>query len=217
MAIWNRRQQCIHNFDETLAALDIVLEKIEFTTTESACMQAAKVFQESRESPMFGIITALDGFSVAIEFPKLRDVQDPRKYFNRKGFYSICVQAAVGADYRINYVSAIHAGSTHDSTAYQSTALHKFLEKNESEGGISAWATVAADDAYGNGGRILTPYSGRSLTPAQDAFNYYLSSCRIFVEQVSGVLVSHHHRLLQASQLYSYPSRGANFPRCASG
>jgi DDE superfamily endonuclease len=58
--------------------------------------------------------------------------------------------------------------------------------------GCRNWATVAADNAYGNGsagGRILTPYSG-SLTSVQDSFNYFLSSLRIMVEQTFGVLVA---------------------------
>jgi hypothetical protein len=78
-----------------------------------------------------------------------------------KRFYSICVQAAVGADYRVSYVSSTHAGSTRDSTRFQSMALHEILGKSERDGGLPNWATVAADDAYGNKGRILnlTPVS----------------------------------------------------------
>jgi hypothetical protein len=75
--------------------------------------------------------------------------------------FILCLQAAVGADYRVSYVSSIHAGSTHDSTAFQSTALHEILGKSVRDGGLPNWATVAADDAYGNKGRILSPY--RSL------------------------------------------------------
>jgi DDE superfamily endonuclease len=50
---------------------------------------------------------------------------------------------------------------------------------------------MAADNAYVNGaagGRVLTPYAG-ILTKRQDSFNYYLSSLRILVEQVFGVIV----------------------------
>jgi DDE superfamily endonuclease len=50
---------------------------------------------------------------------------------------------------------------------------------------------VAADNAYGNGsscGQVLRPFPG-ALTSRQEAFNYYLSSLRILVEQVFGVIV----------------------------
>jgi DDE superfamily endonuclease len=137
---------------------------------------------------MYGIIAALDGMSIVIICP--RDVEDPRKFYNRKEFYSICIQAAVGADYRVYYVSCLHAGSTHDSTTFQSTSLCSLLLKSAEQGGLPNWASIAADDAYGNRGRVLTPYSGRALTSRQDTFNYFLSSCRIFVEQVFGVIVT---------------------------
>jgi DDE superfamily endonuclease len=175
-------------FDETLAALDEVLDNMSFPKSTEECVRAADNFQRSRQSLLYGIIAALDGLSIAITCP--REAEDPRKFLNRKGFYSICVQAAVGADYRIYYVSSLHAGSTHDSTAFRSTQLHHLLLKSASQGGLPDWATVAADDVYGNRGRVLTPYSGRTLTSRQDAYNYFLSSCRIFVEQVFGVIVA---------------------------
>jgi hypothetical protein len=145
-------------------------------------------FQRSRQSPLYGIIAALDRISIAIKCP--REAEDPRKFLNRKRFYSICVQAAVGADCRIYYVSSLHAGSTHDLTAFRSAQLYHLLLKSASQGGLPDWATVAADDVYGNRGRVLTPYSGRTLTSRQDAYIYFLSSCRIFVEQVFGVIVA---------------------------
>jgi DDE superfamily endonuclease len=79
---------------------------------------------------------------------------------------------------------------THDSTAFQSTQLCHLLLKSAAQGGLPNWATVAADDVYGNRGRVLTPYSGWTLTNRQDSFNYFLSSYRIFVEQVFGVIVA---------------------------
>ena len=50
--------------------------------------------------------------------------------------------------------------------------------------------SVAADDAYANSRHVLTPYGGFGLSQRQDAFNFYLSSCRITVEQAFGMLVS---------------------------
>ena len=46
------------------------------------------------------------------------------------------------------------------------------------------WATVAADDAYSNGQHIVTPYSRYGLSVMKDTFNFYLSSCRMIVEQI---------------------------------
>jgi DDE superfamily endonuclease len=104
------------------------------------------------------------------------------------------------ADYRVSYVSFIHAGSTHASTAFQSTALHEILGKSERDRGLPNWATVAADDGYGNKGRILKPYEGHSLTSAQDSYNFYLSSCLMLVEQVFGTIANRfwHHVVADA-------------------
>jgi DDE superfamily endonuclease len=131
-------------FDETLAALGEVLDKISFPKSADECVRAADNFQRSCQSPLYGIIAALDGLSIAITCP--REAKDPRKFFNRNGFY---VQAAVGADYRIYYVSSLHAGSTHDSTAFQSTQLCHLLLKSVGQGGLPNCAIVATDDAYG--------------------------------------------------------------------
>lgn len=66
---------------------------------------------------MTGIIAALDYLADKISNPWTDDINDPRKYYNRKGFFAISVQAAVSADYRFLYVSSKHAGSTQEPTA----------------------------------------------------------------------------------------------------
>jgi hypothetical protein len=117
---------------------------------------------------------------------------NPTSYYNRKGFYATCVQAAVLANEKVFFLSTKHAGTTHDSTVFGTTALHAYLLKTEPEGWLPEWATGAANNAYVNGsagGRILTSYSG-SLTSIQDSFNYFLSSLRIMVEQAFGVVVA---------------------------
>jgi hypothetical protein len=137
------------------------------------------------------VITELDGIAVAIRFPRLSCCPDPQKYYNRRGFSALSIQACVSANYKIIYVSAKHAGSTHDSTAFMSTPLHTLLDRSEADGGLPDWASVAADNAYGNGsacGRVLTLFPG-ALSNSQEAFNYYQSSLRILVEQVFGVIV----------------------------
>jgi hypothetical protein len=40
----------------------------------------------------------------------------------------------------------MHAGSTHDSTVFLPTYLHAHLSTKGEDGGLSAWANVAADD-----------------------------------------------------------------------
>jgi DDE superfamily endonuclease len=177
--------------DETLAAMNYNLGNIIFPATEEECKAAADGFQSLRGCPWYGVISALDGIAVAIHCPRLSCCPDPRKYYNRKGFYALSIQECVSFNYKIIFVSAKHAGSTHNSTAFISTPLHTLLDRSEADGGLPDWASVAADNAYGNGsacGRVLTPFPG-ALSSRQEAFNYYLSSLRILVEQVLGVIV----------------------------
>jgi DDE superfamily endonuclease len=177
--------------DETLEAINWLLKNIHFPETEGNCQREAAAFTRLRNSPLRGIIAALDGIAVGICCPRLSCCPDPPKYYNRMAFFAICVQPCVSASYNISFVSALHAGLTRDSTVFISTPLYTHLSKSEQDGGLTAWCHVAADNAYGNGaagGRILTPYSG-NLTPRRDTFNFYLSSLRILVEQAVGVIV----------------------------
>lgn len=68
-----------------------------------------------------------------------------------------------------------------DSTAFRSSKLHDLVTPSS----LPEYAIIAADDAYQNSSHILTHYSGRRLSQCQESFNYYLSSCRIAVEQAS--------------------------------
>ncbi len=49
---------------------------------------------------------------------------------------------------------------------------------------------IEADEAYTCISQILKPHSGRNLSPAKDAFNFCLSSARMFIEQSFGLLVA---------------------------
>jgi DDE superfamily endonuclease len=164
--------------------LDDTLQNIKFPSTENECQAASEGFQRLRNSPFYGVIGAIDGIAVAIHAPSPSECPNPRSFFNRKGFFAINVQAVVGADCSVLYLSAKHAGSTHDSTAFQSTSLFKFLSLVSVEiGALPDFAVLSADDAYGNGScncRIITPYSGR-LTQMEDTFNFFWSNLRIVV------------------------------------
>jgi hypothetical protein len=122
-------------------------------------------------------IAALDGIAVAIRYPPSGDTADVRKYYNRKGFYSIYVQATVSSSYRISFLSAKHAGSTHDSTAFTSTALHEHLMMLEEDGGLPSWAVVAADGSLRNiAGATLTERKTRLSTTSR-AFASQYNKC----------------------------------------
>jgi len=83
--------------------------------------------------------------------------------------------------------SARFTGGTHDSIAFQASKLYEILIGEASL--LAVWAFVAASIAFENRSHVLTPYSGQGLSQKQESFNYFLSSCRITVEQCFGMLI----------------------------
>ena len=52
---------------------------------------------------------------------------------------------------------------------------------------VDAKYNAVGDDAFANRGHVITPYAGNSLTPQEDAFNYYVSLQRQVVERAFGI------------------------------
>lgn len=95
----------------------------------------------------------MDGIAIDSRRHELREAPDPLKYYSRKGLFAICVQTAVQAYYKFCFVSARHAGKTHDSTAFKATLLYDLLSGVK----LASCAAVAADEAYTNKHRITKP------------------------------------------------------------
>ena len=75
-------------------------------------MQEAQVkFYEIAQLP--GIVSAIDGTHVGLHCSKLGP--DEHVFVNRKGKYSINVQLACSADFKLTSVLASFPGSNHDS------------------------------------------------------------------------------------------------------
>jgi hypothetical protein len=76
---------------------------------------------------MSGCIGALDGMDVRITRPTLKDTASPQSYFNRKGFYSINLQAIADHNRKIMWWNMKTVGSTHDSLAWALTPLAHYI------------------------------------------------------------------------------------------
>ena len=115
----------------------------------------------------------------------MRECQNPAHYFNRKGFWAVCVQAVCDADRKILYWSSAHPGSTTDSIAWRSTALGAAFEADE----LPAPCFLVGDAAYGLSNSLLTPW-GDAQDPAKDSFDFWQSHLRINIECAFGILVA---------------------------
>ena len=107
----------------------------------------------------------------------------PVDYFNRKGFYSIVLQAVV--DYKKKFLDICVGwpGSTHDSRILTNSNLYnKFNNQNN----LNKY--ILGDEGYPNLSWLIVPYKdiGRGLTHEQTYFKH--SQTRIKVEQAFGLL-----------------------------
>ena len=147
---------------------------------------AMRMYARSKET-VEGCIGAIDGMAVKIKKPSKIDEDNTRNYMNRKGFYSINLQALADADKKIVWYSMDTQGSTHDSLAFRMCNLGQALQNKP----LPTRFWIAGDEAYVCCNWLLTPYGVNSARKDRykDNFNFYLSRCRINVECAFGILV----------------------------
>jgi hypothetical protein len=102
---------------------------------------------------------------------------------SQKGYFGAAMMAFVDAKCRFLSISMACAASCHDTTMFDCSSAGQLLTR----GLPSKKYNAVADDAFVTRGHILTPYVGHSLTPQEDAFNYYLSMQRQVVERAFGM------------------------------
>ena len=124
---------------------------------------------------------------IAIRIAKPMNSEYPAHYYCRKVFYAIPVQAVAASNYRYRYLSAKFVGGTHDSMSFSVSSLARRLR----EGSLPPGYWYAGDEAYVCTETMITPIPGarRKLGSLHNAFNFYLSSLRIHIEQAFGRLV----------------------------
>jgi len=162
-----------------------LVEKIGFPNTVLEINEVTNGFRRiGRISDVFG---AIDGSHIPIKAPHLFPVD----YFNRKGFYSIVLQAVVDHNKKFLDICVGWPGSTHDSRVLTNSNLYnKFNNPNNLA--ISSFNNkyILGDGGYPNLGWLIVPYKdiGRGLTQKQTYFNLKHSQTRIKVEQAFGLL-----------------------------
>ena len=185
IASYHVRRSTIHRiFEETVSVLNVVLRLPGLPKTRAELYRSSIAFKTSRKalSPLDGCVGALDGLAVKITKP--REEENPASYYNRIGFYALCVQAMVDSNYRFMTHSCRCVGSTHDSLSHETSSLGRYLK----EGRLCKEFWIAADEAYLCTESVITPVPSSQVSDAEDAFNFYHSSLRMHVEQAFGIL-----------------------------
>ena len=150
-------------------------------------------------------VGAIDGSHIPVRAPLLNHTD----YYNRKGWYSILVQAVVDHRYLFRNVNVGWPGSVHDARVFVNSAVYaEATSKQILQGdtrqilGQDVPVFLIGDSAYPLLSWLLKPFAdSTALTPEQKHFNYRLSRARIVVENAFGRLKARWRRLLKQNDM----------------
>ena len=131
-------------------------------------------------------IGALDGMLVKLQCVKGLEQFRAARYFTRKGFFALNMQAVRDANREFLWYSIEHPGNTHDSLPFTRGMLAYELENKCP---LPDGMYLVGDCAYKAIPGVITPFEGRNLTVWQDCYNFYHSQTRINIECAFGMLV----------------------------
>ncbi|XP_065435678.1 uncharacterized protein LOC135978883 [Chrysemys picta bellii] len=146
---------------------------------------------------------AIDGIHIPILAPEHQGTQ----YINRKGYFSMVLQALVDHRGQFTNINVGWPGRVHDARIFRNTTLFKWLQQGTyfpdrkiTIGDVEMPIVILGDPAYPLMPWLMKPYTG-SLDRSQELFNYRLSKCRMAVECAFGHLKGRWRTLLTCSDL----------------
>uniref|UniRef100_A0A8C4Y9J3 DDE Tnp4 domain-containing protein n=1 Tax=Gopherus evgoodei TaxID=1825980 RepID=A0A8C4Y9J3_9SAUR len=116
------------------------------------------------------------------------------EYINRKGYFSVVLQALV--DHRGHFTDIYSGwpGKVHDARIFRNSALFRrlragtfFPDHKITVGDVEMPIVILGDPAYPLMPWLMKPYTGK-LDRSKERFNYGLSRCRMTVERAFGRL-----------------------------
>lgn len=149
---------------------------------------------------------AIDGTHIPIKAPEtIRN-----DYYNRKGWYSVLLQAIVDHRGRIWNVNVGWPGKVHDARVLSNSVIYRsgengtlFPDWTERFNGVDVPLCLLGDPAYPLLNWLMKPYSeGPTVTQAERQFNYRLSRARMTVECAFGRLKGRWRCLLKRNDTH---------------
>ena len=142
---------------------------------------------------------SIDGSHVPVTPPSMNHTD----YYNRKGWYSMLVQAVVDHNYLFRDLCVGWPGSVHDarvlanSTLFRKVTSGDLLQGDKEDiQGQELGLYLIGDSAYPLSPWLIKPFAFSStLTTRQKTFNYRLSRARVVVEIAFGRLKARWRRL----------------------
>ena len=152
---------------------------------ESRLEELADGFRVHSGGILDGCVMAIDGFGVATRAPYKSEVDGAKDYRFRKSGFAIVVLGGVDVKGKFLCASCDHSGSTNDIIAWQDSNLYDALEIQRL---LPERFFFIGDEAFTCTHQFLSPWPGRGLDTAKDAFNYWLSHSRQAVERAWGMV-----------------------------
>ena len=154
---------------------------------------------------MIQCVGSVDGCHIPVMPPALNHTD----YYNRKGWYSIILQAVVDYKYIFRDICVGWPGSVHDARVFKNSGIYTKLSVDKildgSEIQISDTTIplfIIGDSAYPLSKFLMKPFAhNTALSPQQKTFNYTLSRSRIVVENAFGRLKARWRRLTKRNDM----------------
>jgi hypothetical protein len=148
---------------------------------------------------------AIDGSHIPVAVPAHLHTD----YYNRKGWYSMLVQAIISYDYRITDVCIGWPGSVHDARVFVHSGVYSKVVQGEllpstyakNISGVQVPPYLIGDAAYPIKTWLMKPFPDRGLSCSQKTYNYRLSRARMVVENGFGRLKGRWRRLLKRNDM----------------
>ena len=178
---------------ETCSAIVTVLMKTYIAFPKDDALRAVvNGFENKWGFPQ--CVGAIDGSHIPISAPELNHTD----YYNRKGWYSMIVQAVVDHEYLFRDICVGWPGSVHDARVFVNLQIYKKITEDCILGsepcrtilGKQIPLCIVGDSAYPIQTWLMKPFAhNTSLTAQQKCFNYWLSRARIVVENAFETII----------------------------
>lgn len=151
------------------------------------------------------MLVLCDGSHLPMHPPALNHTD----YYNRKGFYSVILQAVVDANYLFRDIHVGWLGSVHDARVFVNSSLYQKANNKEilqghvlDINGCVVSPFMVGDSGYPLLSWLVKPYPHNgNLSSQQKTYNYRMSRARIVTENAFGRLKAHWRRLAKQNDM----------------
>lgn len=187
---------------------------VKFPNNEDTTRIVKQGFHEKFQFP--NVIGAIDCTHIAIHKPPIEHPDRPAlAYYNRKGYYSINVQAVCDSNLKILAINARYPGTTHDAAIWATSSVNRYLRRKFLEGDQRTW--LLGDSGYPLSPWLMTPIMDAPENSPEARYTVKHIRARNTIERCFGVLKNRFRCLLKHRVLdYSHRKAGLIVYACAT-